>query len=180
MNEKLFSVYMHKNKINGKVYIGATSQKPETRWNKGLGYKHSKEMYSDILKYGWDNFEHIVIINNLDQEQSQALEQFYIKKYKDNSYNKQIGGEKRTLKSLKPKSSQKQLNYSKSYYERNKEKIIQNIVKREKENREKYNQKSKDYYKNNEYRQRKIEYQRKYRYEHRKSEKPYRGLLEIE
>lgn len=33
-----FCIYLHKNKYNGKVYVGQTCQKPEKRWNYGYGY----------------------------------------------------------------------------------------------------------------------------------------------
>ena len=32
--EKKYCIYMHKNTINGKVYVGQTCQKPEDRWGK--------------------------------------------------------------------------------------------------------------------------------------------------
>lgn len=34
-----YTIYMHKNKINGKIYIGQTCQKPERRWDNGKHYK---------------------------------------------------------------------------------------------------------------------------------------------
>jgi len=35
-------IYMHKNKINNKVYIGYTTQKkPNDRWANGCGYKEN-------------------------------------------------------------------------------------------------------------------------------------------
>ena len=53
----MYIVYQHKNKINGKVYIGITMQDPERRWRHGEGYKSSPHFYAAIQKYGWDNFE---------------------------------------------------------------------------------------------------------------------------
>ena len=36
----MYSVYMHRNKINQKVYIGLTKQIPQNRWRaNGEGYK---------------------------------------------------------------------------------------------------------------------------------------------
>lgn len=164
LNEKTFCIYMHKNKITNKVYIGATSMKPELRWNKGKGYSKSTKFYADIAKYGWDNFEHIIIIDNLDQEQSQVLEKFYIQKYRDNCYNRTVGGEVRHIKSRTNNEENKESKYNKSYYERNKEKIKQRVMENQKDKSEKYNEYKRIYYQQNEsYRQRKVEYQRKYR-----------------
>ena len=49
---------MHRNKINGKIYIGQTCQNPQKRWDNGRGYETSTRFFNAILKYGWDNFEH--------------------------------------------------------------------------------------------------------------------------
>lgn len=45
----MYTVYEHINKINGKKYIGITSQNPERRWgNNRNGYKSSPYFYSAI------------------------------------------------------------------------------------------------------------------------------------
>ena len=96
LDSKSFYVYMHVNRINNKKYIGITSQKPEYRWNNGKKYKECPRFYKEILKYGWDNFKHIILHSNLKFEEAEELEQFYIKKYKtldeQFGYNMQNGG----------------------------------------------------------------------------------------
>ena len=86
----MYIVYQHKNKINGKVYIGITSQKPEQRWgSQGCNYKSSPHFYSAIQKYGWDNFEHNILFTELTKEQACLKEQELIKEY--NSMNREFG-----------------------------------------------------------------------------------------
>lgn len=86
----MYLVYQHKNKINGKIYIGITSRTPEERWgNNGCNYKSSPYFYSAIQKYGWDNFEHNILFTNLTKEQACLKEQELIKNF--NSANRQFG-----------------------------------------------------------------------------------------
>ena len=96
--EKTWCVYIHRNKINGKVYIGQTCQQPrEKRWRNGHGYNENPHFYSAIIKYGWDNFEHIIYKDNLTQEQADELESNLIKQFNsmnDNyGYNMTSGGD---------------------------------------------------------------------------------------
>ena len=61
MIKKVWCIYMHTNKINGKKYIGQTFQNIEYRWRQdGSGYK-GQPFYNAIEKYGWDNFEHKIL-----------------------------------------------------------------------------------------------------------------------
>lgn len=92
----MFTVYCHINKINNKKYIGITNRKPEERWNKGNGYR-GQYFGKFIRKYGWDNFEHKILLDNLTKNEAQLAEIKFIKKYKTNDenfgYNKTIGGD---------------------------------------------------------------------------------------
>ena len=55
MSKEEYTVYIHTNKSNNKVYIGITKQTPERRWGKnGINYKSTPYFYSAIKKYGWD------------------------------------------------------------------------------------------------------------------------------
>lgn len=90
-NTNSYCVYMHKNKINNKVYIGQTihGDNPNVRWKNGYGYQPNTYIRNAINEYGWDNFEHIVLCNNLTKEQALELEIKYIKEY--NSTNREFG-----------------------------------------------------------------------------------------
>ena len=94
----MYIVYQHKNKINGKIYIGITSRTPQERWgNNGSNYKSSPHFYSAIQKYGWDNFEHNILFTNLTKEQACLKEQELIKHFntmdREFGYNSTSGGE---------------------------------------------------------------------------------------
>ena len=95
-----YTVYMHITP-NGKRYVGITSRKPQYRWNNGKGYKPNNHFYNAILKYGWDNIEHIIVAENLTKENACAMEQELIKKYdttnSQKGFNHSIGGENGSL-----------------------------------------------------------------------------------
>lgn len=73
-------VYIHENKINGKMYVGITGREPEKRWLKGKGYTKSKTVFSSaISKYGWDGFYHYVISDKLTKVEAEKEEIDFIK-----------------------------------------------------------------------------------------------------
>ena len=90
-----YTVYVHKTP-NGKLYIGITKQSCNIRWNSGKNYK-SGRFKSAIKKYGWDNIEHIVLLENLSEEIAYECEKYLISKYnttdKRYGYNTSIGGD---------------------------------------------------------------------------------------
>lgn len=96
--DKKYYVYMHRNKLNDKKYIGITCRKkPEHRWGKnGNSYK-GQVFKTAIDKYGWDNFDHIILFENLNAEDAYAKEKEFIELYKTNQkeygYNLSVGGE---------------------------------------------------------------------------------------
>jgi hypothetical protein len=87
---------MHVNKTNNKKYIGITSQKPERRWRNGLGYA---EQYfaRAINKYGWENFDHFILCEGLEEAEAKQMEIRLIAEHKANDsaygYNCSIGGD---------------------------------------------------------------------------------------
>lgn len=112
---------MHANLLNGKVYIGQ-SQEPQRRWgtdgNAYLRKTKEKPMHPKfapaIKKYGWNNFDHIILAENLTLWQSNFIETFLILCYRswwpEKGYNCNIGGE---VKSVSEETRQKQKESSK-------------------------------------------------------------------
>lgn len=96
---KKYIVYKHENLSNGKIYIGITSNTPKRRWKAGNGYKHNDYFYKAIKKYGWDNFNHEILYENLTKEEAEKIEIKLIKMYdstnKEKGYNIHTGGNSR-------------------------------------------------------------------------------------
>lgn len=91
-----YCVYCHTNKINGKRYVGITSQKPEARWRNGNGYKNNEHFFRAIEKYGWHNFYHEILYTELSKEDAEKLEIDIISEYQSanpmHGYNIEKGG----------------------------------------------------------------------------------------
>lgn len=86
----MWTVYIHTNKINGKAYVGITGQSVDRRWRSdGSGYKKCLMFYRAIKKYGWNNFKHEILFENLTKEEAENKEQELIAKYHLN--NKRYG-----------------------------------------------------------------------------------------
>ena len=100
-----YIVYCHINKLNNKKYIGITSQAFSKRCgnygqyylNQTNGKYHQPKFARAILKYGWDNFEHIILAKHLSEDGAKQLEIELVNLYKTTDskfgYNITIGGE---------------------------------------------------------------------------------------
>ena len=104
-DEKRYCIYMHRFRDNGKVYIGQTCRKPEKRWGKnGKVYLNKRKdgtylqplFARAIIKYGWDNADHIILFENLDKKSADRIEQICILLFRSNrpsyGYNCDAGG----------------------------------------------------------------------------------------
>ena len=90
---KSYCVYEHVFP-NGKRYIGISSD-AEKRWRNGKGYETQPKVARAINKYGWDNIEHNIVVDNVTKEQAETLERYLIAELHtiDNGYNVTIGGD---------------------------------------------------------------------------------------
>lgn len=108
--DKIYCVYAHINKINGKIYIGQTKN-INRRWrSNGIEYEKSTYFYNAILEYGWDNFEHVILQSGLSKKEADEYEIYYIdyyhSKYNENGYNIREGGNRQLSKETRQKLSQ--------------------------------------------------------------------------
>ena len=76
MSDRIWKLYLHTSP-NGKKYYGITSKNnPSERWgNNGENYKRHPYFYNAIKKYGWDNFKHEIIFDDLTENEAKLLEQ---------------------------------------------------------------------------------------------------------
>lgn len=123
--ENNYTIYIHKNIINNKVYIGITSRDPNIRWANGNGYYNNKHFYNAIKKYGWeDGFVHEIIKNNLSKSDAEILEIELIKKYDATNplkgYNIDLGGYSAGRHSKETKNKISEMQFKEVYqYDRN-------------------------------------------------------------
>lgn len=92
-----YCVYVHTSPSN-KAYIGITSKDIKERWgSNGSHYKKNKHFWNAIQKYGWDNFKHEVLFENLAKEKACKIETLLIALFNtqnpDFGYNISSGGE---------------------------------------------------------------------------------------
>lgn len=122
----MYVVYKHENKINHKVYIGQTND-ISRRWSyNGIMYKTCPRFYSAIQHYGWDSFDHVILYNNLSQQEANYYEQLMIKEYDsvdpDKGYNILSGGQGLSDYWTREENRKRQSDNKKRYYEEHPEK----------------------------------------------------------
>lgn len=101
--ERRYVVYLHvvPKEISGyphdKYYVGITCQNVNERFKNGLGYDGCTLFYKAILKYGWENITHLILLDNLSKHDACIMEQMLIKHFNSKDpiygYNLNDGGE---------------------------------------------------------------------------------------
>ena len=129
-----YTVYLHRNLKNQKVYIGQTSQSVQKRWNNGKGYVSSPHFYAAIQKYGWDNFEHIILKEKLTAEEADYWEKYYINLYQsqqpEKGYNILSGGNEKLKEYWSDENNRKNQSLKRKQYFKNHPEEIKEIVDR--------------------------------------------------
>lgn len=95
----MIGIYMFKNLINGKIYIGQSINIKYRQYRHFSNTKNNKNspLYNDLRLYGIENFE-FDILEECSIEDLNSKETFYIKKYNSlypNGYNIHAGGSTR-------------------------------------------------------------------------------------
>lgn len=103
-NQRKYLIYIIKNKINDKVYIGQTSTSIRERFMQHtkpsvLKKRGTYKLYNAMSKYGKENFYCELLENNLESDEADNKEIYYIDKYNsyENGYNSTRGGDSKTI-----------------------------------------------------------------------------------
>ena len=100
----IYTIYMARNTINGKSYIGFDSKWPKRKYEhhyNSTTTTSNQVFYNAIRKHGWDNFEWSVLYQSQDADHTlSVMENYFIMQYNsyihfENStgYNMTLGGE---------------------------------------------------------------------------------------
>ena len=92
-------IYMYRNRINGRIYIGQTvniylrRRQHENPTGQDRTHQYESDFHKDIRKYGIENFE-FTILEECDPEKLNEREVYWISKYNttSNGYNVKNGG----------------------------------------------------------------------------------------
>lgn len=131
--ETNYYVYKHTNKVNGKVYIGITCQRPKRRWSNGKGYRENNHFWRSIKKYGWNKgFDHEILYSGLSQRQAEIMEVSLIAYYnstdENKGYNISLGGglqsEETRQKISEAKKGENNPNYGKTGRDNHRSKTV--------------------------------------------------------
>ncbi len=110
-----YTVYKH-TCPNGKVYIGITGRNPKKRWERGNKYKANRYFYNAILKYGWDNIRHSILLTGSTKEQAEQkeIELIYLHKSANKAYgyNIALGGNANQLGRLRSEEEKARISQS--------------------------------------------------------------------
>ena len=95
-------IYIIKNKINEKVYIGQTLRSVEERFKQHMkpsNHKKHYKLYRAMNKYGNDNFYYEILESNVCEDIIDEREIYWIEKYDSykNGYNSTPGGDGRVI-----------------------------------------------------------------------------------
>lgn len=101
-------IYIIRNKINNKVYIGQTTQAMDERFKQHCKpsehKRHKYTLYRAMTKYGVENFYYEIIEENIPVNKLNTKEIYYIEKYnsyvKNNGYNSTKGGDGRLINKI--------------------------------------------------------------------------------
>lgn len=101
----MYEIYLHTNKVNGKVYVGLTHKGISLRWKNhvkkakyAVKKKQSTYFQNAIVKYGSENWDHSILETGLDTlELAEDAERKWVAHYKSNQrefgYNSTDGGD---------------------------------------------------------------------------------------
>lgn len=87
-------IYVIRNRINDKVYVGQTWHSTKKRCNGWHGYRNGTPLKNAIKELGKDNFYYQELCTTTTQANADYLERYFIKLFNsfENGYNATLGG----------------------------------------------------------------------------------------